>query len=79
MTQFIHLSHGHLNNNIKDAVPWCMSANNVVLINETTNQANDKLELRRKAVESSGLKISRSQTKEMEYKCSGVESADLSW
>jgi len=51
-----------LTKEIQDEVPWCMLfANDIVLIDETREGLDTKLELWRYALESRGFKLSRSK------------------
>ncbi|GMP36936.1 hypothetical protein CsSME_00008867 [Camellia sinensis var. sinensis] len=57
--------------NIQDDVPWCMLfADDIVLVDETREGVNTKLEIWRKALESKGFRISRTKTEYMECKFS---------
>ncbi|KAM3004180.1 hypothetical protein FF2_034457 [Malus domestica] len=59
-----------LTGHIQDDIPWCMLfANDIVLIDETQEEVNTKLNLWRK-LESKGLCPSRSKTEYMECKFS---------
>ncbi|CAL5326496.1 unnamed protein product [Camellia sinensis] len=56
---------------ITDDVPWCMLfADDIVLVDETREGVNTKLEIWRKALESKGFRISRTKTEYMECKFS---------
>ncbi|CAL5326839.1 unnamed protein product [Camellia sinensis] len=57
--------------NIQDDVPWCMLfVDDIVLVDETREGVNTKLEIWRKALESKGFRISRTKTEYMECKFS---------
>ncbi|VFQ61194.1 unnamed protein product [Cuscuta campestris] len=57
-----------------EGVPWCMLfADDMVLIDDTREGLNDKLELWRLALETKGFRISRNKTKYMECRFSGRE------
>ncbi|CAL5358782.1 unnamed protein product [Camellia sinensis] len=57
--------------NIQDDVPWCMLfADDIVLVDETREGVNTKLEIWRKVLESKGFWISRTKTEYMECKFS---------
>ncbi|GMP54130.1 hypothetical protein CsSME_00019390 [Camellia sinensis var. sinensis] len=57
--------------NIQDDVPWCMLfADDIVLVDETREGVNTKLEIWRKALESKGFRISKTKTEYMECKFS---------
>ena len=61
-----------LTGHIQDDIPWCMLfANDIVLIDETQEGVNAKLNLWREVLESKGLRLSRSKTEYMEYKQDG--------
>ncbi|GMP67085.1 hypothetical protein CsSME_00027194 [Camellia sinensis var. sinensis] len=65
------LVRDELTRNIQDDVPWCMLfADNIVLVNETKEGVNIKLEIWRKTLESKGFRISRTKTEYMECKFS---------
>ena len=49
-------------------------ADDIVLVSETKEEANSKLEERRKALEGKGLRISRTKTEYLRYNFSGTES-----
>ena len=52
-----------LTRQIQGEVPWCMLfADDIVLIDETRNGVNDKLEGWRQTLESKGFKLSRTKT-----------------
>jgi len=52
-----------LTRGIQDEVPWCMLfANDIVLIDETRQRVNDKLESWRLMLEARGFRLSRSKT-----------------
>ncbi|WP_375619007.1 hypothetical protein, partial [Bartonella sp. AC134YNZD] len=52
---------------VQEDVPWCMLfANNIVLVDDTKEGVNAKLELWREALESRGFRISRTKTEYME-------------
>ena len=56
---------------MQDDVPLCLlSADNIVLVDETREGVNTKLEIWRKALESKGFRISRTKTEYMECKFS---------
>ena len=60
-----------LTRHIQEEVPWCMLfADDVVLIDETREGVNAKLELWRGVLESKGFRISRTKTEYMECKFS---------
>ncbi|KAJ7957409.1 Retrovirus-related Pol polyprotein LINE-1 [Quillaja saponaria] len=49
--------------NIQDRAPWCMLfADDIVLVDETREGLNSKLEMWRNALESKGLRLSRTKT-----------------
>ncbi|KAJ7982614.1 Retrovirus-related Pol polyprotein LINE-1 [Quillaja saponaria] len=53
--------------NIQDRAPWCvLFANDIVLVDETRKGLNSKLEMWRNALESKGLRLSRTKTDYME-------------
>ncbi|KAJ7957951.1 Retrovirus-related Pol polyprotein LINE-1 [Quillaja saponaria] len=53
--------------NIQDRAPWCMLfADDIVLVDETREGLNSKLEMWRNALESKGLRLSRTKTEYME-------------
>ncbi|KAM3359619.1 hypothetical protein P3S68_019330 [Capsicum galapagoense] len=53
----------------KGKVPWCMLlADDVVVIDETRGEVNDKLELWRQTFESKGFRLSRTKTEYLEHK-----------
>ena len=58
-----------LTGHIQDDIPWCMLfADDKVLIDETQERVNAKLNLWREVLESKGLCLSRSKTEYMECK-----------
>ena len=60
-----------LTRHIQEEVPWCiLFADDVVLIDETREGVNAKLELWRGVLESKGFRISRTKTEYMECKFS---------
>ncbi|KAM2590328.1 hypothetical protein TB2_042878 [Malus domestica] len=60
-----------LTRHIQDDIPWCMLfADDIVLIDETQEGVNAKLNLWREVLESKGLRLSRSKTEYMECKFS---------
>ena len=51
-----------LTGSIQDEIPWCMMfAENIVLIDETKDRVESKLELWRKTLKSRGFRLSRSK------------------
>ncbi|XP_055802220.1 uncharacterized protein LOC129871346 [Solanum dulcamara] len=62
-----------LTRQIQGEVPWCMLfADDIVLIDETHNGVNDKLEGWRQTLESKGFKLSRTKTEYLECSFSGL-------
>ena len=62
-----------LTRSIQDGIPWCMMfADDIVLIDETKEGVESKLELWRQTLESRGFRLSRNKTEYMECKFSGV-------
>ena len=60
-----------LTRRIHEEVSWCMLfANDVVLIDETREEVNAKLELWMDVLESNGFRINRTKTEYMECKFS---------
>ncbi|KAM2605119.1 hypothetical protein TB2_033955 [Malus domestica] len=60
-----------LTRHIQDDIPWCMLfADNIVLIDETQEGVNAKLNLWIEVLESKGLRLSRSKTEYMVCKFS---------
>ena len=59
-----------LTRRIQEEVPWCMLFAEDVLIDETREGLNAKLELWRGVLESNGFRLSRTKTKYMECKFS---------
>ena len=52
-----------ISKSIWETIPWCMLfADDIVLVAETKEQVNDKLEEWRAALECKGLRISRTKT-----------------
>ncbi|VFQ84918.1 unnamed protein product [Cuscuta campestris] len=63
-----------LTQGVQDGVPWCMLfADDIVLIDDTREGLNDKLELWRLALETKGFRISRNKTEYMECRFSGQD------
>ncbi|KAF7808226.1 sacsin isoform X2 [Senna tora] len=61
-----------LTEHIQEAVPRCMLfADDIVLVGDSTEQVNEKLEKWRQALETYGFRISRSKTEYMKCKFSG--------
>ncbi|VFQ77401.1 unnamed protein product [Cuscuta campestris] len=61
-----------LTQGVQDGVPWCMLfADDIVLIDDTREGLNDKLELWRLALETKGFRKSRNKTEYMECRFSG--------
>ncbi|VFQ84645.1 unnamed protein product [Cuscuta campestris] len=61
-----------LTQGVQEGVPWCMLfADDIVLIDDTREGLNDKLELWRLALETKGFRISRNKTEYMECRFSG--------
>ncbi|VFQ99294.1 unnamed protein product [Cuscuta campestris] len=61
-----------LTQGVQDGVPWCMLfADDIVLIDDTRDGLNDKLELWRLALETKGFRISRNKTEYMRCRFSG--------
>ncbi|VFR02670.1 unnamed protein product [Cuscuta campestris] len=61
-----------LTQGVQEGVPWCMLfAEDIVLIDDTREGLNDKLELWRLALETKGFRISRNKTEYMECHFSG--------
>ncbi|VFQ84448.1 unnamed protein product [Cuscuta campestris] len=59
---------------VQEGVPWCMLfADDIVLIDDTREGLNDKLELWRLALETKGFRISTNKTEYMECRFSGRE------
>ena len=68
---FFALVMDELVRNIQDDVPWYMLfADDIMLVDETREGVNTKLEIWRKTLESKGFRISRTKTEYMEYKFS---------
>ncbi|VFQ76075.1 unnamed protein product [Cuscuta campestris] len=63
---------GDIQRCVQDGVPWCMLfADDIVLIDDTREGLNDKLELWHLALETKGFRISRNKTECMECRFSG--------
>ncbi|VFQ59963.1 unnamed protein product [Cuscuta campestris] len=63
-----------LTQGVQEGVPWCMLfADDIVLIDDTREGLNDKLEQWRLALETKGFRISRNKTEYMECRFSGRE------
>jgi len=63
-----------LTKEIQDEVPWCMLfADDIVLIDETREGLESKLELWRQALESRGFKLSKSKIKYLKCEFSGED------
>ncbi|VFQ90249.1 unnamed protein product [Cuscuta campestris] len=63
-----------LTQDVQEGVPWCMLfADDIVLIDDTREGLNDKLELWRLALETKRFRISRNKTEYMECRSSGRE------
>ncbi|VFQ84101.1 unnamed protein product [Cuscuta campestris] len=63
-----------LTQGVQEGVPWCMLfADDIVLIDDTREGLNDKLERWRLALETKGFRISRNKTEYMECRFSGRE------
>jgi len=59
---------------IHNEVPWCMLfTDDIVLIEETRDRLNDKLEKWRHTLESRGFRLSRSKTEYLRCEFSGAE------
>ena len=57
------LALDELTRGIQDEVPWCMLfADDIILVDETGQGVNDKLESWRLTLEASGFRLSRSKT-----------------
>ena len=66
-----------LTGSIQDEVPWClMFADDIVLIDESREGVERKLELWRSTLETRGFRLSRSKTEYMECNFSGNDSRD---
>jgi len=66
-----------LTRGIQDALPWCMLfVDDIVLIDETRQGVNDKLELWRHTLESKGFRVSRSKTEYRHCCFSGMVDAE---
>ena len=63
-----------LTKGIQDGLPWCMLfADDIVLIDETREGVNAKLERWKHALESTGFRVSRSKIEYMHCNFSGRE------
>jgi len=63
-----------LTRGIQDEIPWCMLfANDIVLIDETQEGVNTKLEQWRNALEAKGFRLSRSKTEYLHCRFSANE------
>lgn len=68
-----------LTRSIQDDIPWCMMfADDIVLIGETKESVESKLEWWRHSLESRGFKLSRSKTEYLECKFSGLRRRETS-
>ncbi|XP_065867476.1 uncharacterized protein [Euphorbia lathyris] len=66
-----------LTSSLQDGIPWCMLfADDIVLVDETKEGVERKLELWRQTLESRGFKLSRSKTEYLECKFSGRRSRE---
>ncbi|XP_065881565.1 uncharacterized protein [Euphorbia lathyris] len=66
-----------LTSSLQDGIPWCMLfADDIVLVDETKEGVERKLELWRQTLESRGFKLSRSKTEYLECKFSGHRSRE---
>ncbi|XP_065855541.1 uncharacterized protein [Euphorbia lathyris] len=66
-----------LTSSLQDGIPWCMLfADDIVLVDETKEGVEMKLELWRQTLESRGFKLSRSKTEYLECKFSGYRSRE---
>ncbi|XP_057538107.1 uncharacterized protein LOC130815634 [Amaranthus tricolor] len=64
-----------ISKSIWEIVPWCiLFADDIVLVAETKEEANSKLDEWREALEDKGLPISRTKTEYLRYNFSGTES-----
>jgi len=64
---------------VQNEIPWCMLfANDIVLVNETRDRVNARLELWRQNLESRSFKLSRGKTEYMERKFSKQRIRDYS-
>ena len=62
-----------LTREIQEKVPWCMFfADNIVLIDESREGVNLKLELWRQTLELKGFKLSKTKTEYMQYRFSNL-------
>ncbi|XP_019248770.1 PREDICTED: uncharacterized protein LOC109228041 [Nicotiana attenuata] len=62
-----------LTHHIQGEMPWCMLfADDIVLIDETQDGVNERLEIWRHTFESKGFKLSRTKTEYVECKFGGV-------
>ncbi|KAL6538155.1 hypothetical protein OROGR_012143 [Orobanche gracilis] len=66
-----------LTSSLQDGIPWCMLfADDIVLVDETKEGVETKLELWRRSLESRGFKLSRNKTEYLECKFSGNRCRD---
>lgn len=57
-----------LTRHIQDEVPWCMLfADDIVLMEETRDRVNDRLEVWRQILASKGFGLSRTKTEYLEW------------
>ena len=64
---------------IQDEIPWCMLfANDIVLIDETREGVNTKLERGRDTLEAKGFRLSRSKTEYLHCRFSASEGGSAS-
>jgi Reverse transcriptase (RNA-dependent DNA polymerase) len=76
-TYIFTLVMNEITKDIQGDIPWCMLfADDVVLIDESRNGINQKLELWRQTLESKDFRFSRTKTKYMRCQFSGKNSDD---